>query len=384
MHFKESLRRAVFAVLSSLNTIVPKKKRVFLYAPEGLYGNREAIFEYLLEHTEFPIVCLSDSHRDFNLRKNVRIMPTSLLREIYYLLTSRVVIDTHLHKFRAVPARQQFSLQLWHGTPLKWLPSDPSTPEGIYYSKILCPAPFFRGIYERVFCVGEDRLLLGGNPRNDYLFSPATGSLIPDGIRRCVIWMPTFRHGLGAEESRKDLPILHADNLAALDSFLAAHAMLLFIKPHPLQNGALREAISGNAHNVQLLTDEMLLNEQIPLYRFVGAMDALLTDYSSVYFDYLLLDRPIGFAIDDMAEYAQNRGFCFDDPLSYMPGEKIYDMDGLLSFLRNLIEGKDAWQEERARICRLSNHFRDANNCARAAACVEAAMEESHLQQNLS
>ena len=54
----------------------------------------------------------------------------------------------------------------------------------------------------------------------------------------------------------------------------------------------------------------------------LGSSDALITDYSSVYFDYLLLDKPIGFTVDDMELYIKDRGFIFNNPEEYMPGKR--------------------------------------------------------------
>ncbi len=49
--------------------------------------------------------------------------------------------------------------------------------------------------------------------------------------------------------------------------------------------------------------------EGLQLYEFIHCADALVSDYSSVAIDYLLLDRPLGFTLDDYKEYTQSRGW---------------------------------------------------------------------------
>ena len=94
-------------------------------------------------------------------------------------------------------------------------------------------------------------------------------------------------------------------------------------------------------------------------------MDALLTDYSSIFFDYLLLNRPIGFVIDDYEEYAASRGFAFEDPFEYMPGEVIDNAEKLIEFFSSVMCGDDNFMEKREEVCKITNYYRDANNRSR-------------------
>ncbi len=90
-------------------------------------------------------------------------------------------------------------------------------------------------------------------------------------------------------------------------------------------------------------------------YNFVGETDILITDYSSIYFDFLLTQKPIGFVIDDIDDYSDKRGFVVDNPLDYMPGEKIKDVEELKAFLDSILAGKDDWKEKRKEINDLVN-----------------------------
>ena len=94
-------------------------------------------------------------------------------------------------------------------------------------------------------------------------------------------------------------------------------------------------------------------------------MVALLTDYSSVFFDFLLTLKPIGFVIDDISQYGSMRGFTVEDPLGLMPGHKIYNVDDLKKFIADLVAGVDPYSDERQRINDLANKYQDSQSSTR-------------------
>lgn len=68
--------------------------------------------------------------------------------------------------------------------------------------------------------------------------------------------------------------------------------------------------------------------------------------------DYLLLDKPTGFTLDDFEEYRAKRGFIYENVLDYMPGNHIYTFDQLAQFLQELSAGIDTHSADRAAMCR--------------------------------
>ena len=95
------------------------------------------------------------------------------------------------------------------------------------------------------------------------------------------------------------------------------------------------------------------------IYHLVGACDALITDYSSVFIDYLLLDRPICFAFDDVEEYKNSREFAFDNFEDYMCGQIIHDVTGLISFLDNINKQNDSFKGSRKKVLQSFHTFPD-------------------------
>jgi CDP-glycerol glycerophosphotransferase (TagB/SpsB family) len=92
---------------------------------------------------------------------------------------------------------------------------------------------------------------------------------------------------------------------------------------------ALQQCFLPQYDNILILKE---LKHNIQLYPLLGNMDFLLTDYSSVWVDYEILNKPIGFLIDDMQAYNQSRGFTFEDFERILPGNIILNINQLYDF----------------------------------------------------
>src|SRR5699024_2389007 len=109
--------------------------------------------------------------------------------------------------------------------------------------------------------------------------------------------------------------ISNKNDVSELNNILFEEKILLIIKPHPEQNLKYFDDIF--TEHIKVINNDDLLYNNVDLYALLSESDALLTDYSSVYIDYLLLNKPIGFTIDDINNYEKNLGFSVKDPLKY-------------------------------------------------------------------
>ena len=138
------------------------------------------------------------------------------------------------------------------------------------------------------------------------------------------------------------------------------------VKLHPLQD--LDQYKTMDLDHFVLLSHQEFVRRKMDLYKFMAQSDALITDYSSIFIDYLLLDRPIAFTEDDMDDYT--RGFVFDNPKSYQPGFRIKTKEDFLAFAESLVNGDDDYKSERKRVMALANDYHDGKFCKRALECV--------------
>ena len=177
---------------------------------------------------------------------------------------------------------------------------------------------------------------------------------------------------------KRQLPLFaDVEELGELNRFLERQNCLLILKMHPAQDLSRLNPKIRQYRRICFLTNEDMRRRQVPLYSLVKEADALITDYSSVYFDYLLLDRPIGFVLEDLESYEGHRGFVVPNPLDYMPGEKIYCKEELLDFFRKVVNEEDNFKEERKKICDQVNYYQDGNNCARLLELIHLEVDHS-------
>lgn len=217
---------------------------------------------------------------------------------------------------------------LWHGMPLKKWGYD-FAPKGLKGIKlrihrsmpqhrrnpavVLSLAEFFNPMLRTAFRVPEGKILVSGYPRNDDLWhsdsrTDSTLAALDErfGSPVKILWMPTFRDSsAGVPFNPFALEGFDAGRLAA--ALEKQNAVLLY-KGHniDLASGGISTSISERVIKV---TADMYDS----LYSFVGRMDVLLTDYSSVYFDYLAKGGAVMLAPLDFEHYCSaDRPLCFD------------------------------------------------------------------------
>ena len=285
-----------------------------------------------------------------------------LHRFYYYGRRAKWYFHTHGHPFLNGGYPDQHLISLWHGGMGFKKGKGITAVEGVINKKdeyILTSGT--GGITEQVaiafhHCPSEILLPLG-QPRNDLLFKEKAIPEFDSIHEKKILWMPTFRQSASEYiasttlNSETGLPILSTPEMVnGLNNFLKQEKIHLFIKLHPLQ---VRDKIMEvNLSQIHLMTNEDLENMDVQLYEIFNHFDALLTDYSSVSFDYLYLDRPIGYTLDDFEEYGRSRGFPMDNPLDYMPGHHIYTYDNLLKFIVDVVDMNDDYASERERVRR--------------------------------
>lgn len=375
-----NLRELVKSIGRGVNRCIPKNPRKILFESNSDYcDNTRAVYDYLVANgygEKYRFVwCVKDPetfHADgMEGTKLVTFQKKSGFPAYFFQMASaKYVFYTHY-----VPpfcnAKAQTVVNLWHGTPLKSIKGHVHPSK--LFNCLLSPSDYFDPILADSFDADPGQLVQCGYPRNDRLFEQ-TDCLEKLGIqksdyRSVILWMPTFRRPADgtyqdAAVTATGLPLVETSAmLEQLNTALQERELCLIIKLHPGQD------LSGvnlvTLSHIRMLTNRELDEKAIQLYHLVGMSDMLLTDYSSIYFDYLLLDRPIGFIIDDMEAYQQNRGFVTDDPLALMPGEQIRTPEDLLRFLDGAAEGRDEFADDRRRVNALANRFQGPGSAER-------------------
>ena len=204
----------------------------------------------------------------------------------------------------------------------------------------------------------SNKFVITGMPGTDKLFSPI--DIYENGFlkeltgqdktyRKIISWLPTFRDHRFSHFSKNrfqfGLPALHSiDEYSNLNEILKKNDILLIIQMHHAQ--------AKNYQQLPKVSNIVFVNEVIKNKYNVSTMDilgnssALITDYSSAYHEYLILNRPIGLCIEDLPQYAKVNGF-FCNYLDWIKGDYLLDNKDLCSWINNIANGIDNSKTER-------------------------------------
>lgn len=366
---KRVLVKRIFPVFSMINKCIPKdSKTIFIYSANGdLNDNSEALFEYLMDkgyYESYRIICGVNHVKKyrFRKRKNVRFIPL-VLCGIQYMISGFVFYS--MGKIPIKPAKGQCVVNMCHGMPLKTaaLSSKIGNGEEFFFNYICATSELFRPVLAKAYGCPLENVCICGEPKTDKLFMKKYSTL----ESKLIVWTPTFRKSkfLGYSDSDcSDLmPLFHGTEWEILNDELAAYNVRMIVKIHPMQD------LNGFSHqefsNLIIYGDPYFKQEKLNLYELLSQSDALISDFSSVPLEYLMLNRPICYAFDDLEEYKQRRGFSFEDFFEFMPGEKVETKEGLFQFIRNVSKGIDSYEKERKLINEKVNYYNDGKNCER-------------------
>ncbi len=343
-----------------------------LYSNMGFRDNVKSLYDFLIRegyNTNYRIICSCNDYKkyyDVNLH-NVSFV-SNFKGIIKYFRAGYVFYC--FGKIPIIPGKNQKVTQFWHGSPFK------APDEGMlkghswkrqYYTHVLSTSEHFKDFWSYAFSVPKNKIFVSGFPRNDVMFQSNKKYDFGD-YNKLILWTPTFRKSsvMGYSDVKNDselVPIVGFNDYQKLDLFLKEINTKLIIKLHPLQD--LSQYKNTAFSNLVLLSHKEAMEKSIDLYRLMPQCDAMITDYSSIFYDFLLLDRPIGFTEDDVNDYGDTRGFAFDNPDDYKPGMKLKSIDDLYQFIDNVACGIDDYAKERKRVNSLANDYMDGGFCKR-------------------
>ena len=283
------------------------------------------------------------------------------MRALKEIAASKYIFFTHSSPVYELGKRKgQIVINLWHGCGYKnrtsnvpWISKNP-------FDYVLVPGPVFIDAKSRFFGCSSEQVLPIGYPRYDLFYKESKeavdfADVLKQGNQKLVLWMPTYRKTISGIfdvekiEGYFELPILKSEEeLERLNAFCKQQQIMLCIKRHPQQIKYQCEDMKLS--NVVFLSNEDFDKNNTEIYSFLQYINGLITDYSSIAIDYILLDKPMAFTLNDMEDYRDAQGFVFDDPLTYMPGHHLYNYDDVISFLTDIQTNKDIYRSNRTEI----------------------------------
>lgn len=266
--------------------------------------------------------------------------------------------------------RKKRIIQLWHGTPfrkvnlhkasfrIKLLRLTLLTYLGRDYDRVFTAAVQNKDILtlKDRFAINKDKIIVTGQPRTDVFFQQHNHKyLVPKTSRgKIFLYLPTWRNYSFNLFDKK-----YGFDFKEINKFLIETDSHLIVKVHINEFQKYHNILHIGKHsNISLIFIE-------DIYPYMPSVDALLTDYSSVMFDFILLDKPIIFLPFDYESYASNNGGFHYDYHQTTPGPKATNWHEALVFLRSIQAGEDTHKDQRQKIKHDFNVYTDGNNSKR-------------------
>ncbi|WP_256278021.1 MULTISPECIES: CDP-glycerol glycerophosphotransferase family protein [Staphylococcus] len=267
--------------------------------------------------------------------KETVVFVKHLSHQYYDLLatTEYLINDTTFYPFFNKRRGQKYYI-VWHGTPLKYMGKD--TP------KIMDIANVQRNFYmaDRIYVsnkktkdilartynlnnVYNGDFVIGPSPRNSVFFESKNRTQIRKMLqindKKAIVYMPTWRGNVGNVKS--------SGNITQIITYLEENLdenTIVYVKLHPYE----KVEIPDHYNKVKPYPNEY------ETYEVLTATDGLITDYSSVMYDYMNMNKPIILYTYDYKKYSEDRGL-YDD-LSNYPCEQVFDLEHLTQAIKTL------------------------------------------------
>jgi CDP-glycerol glycerophosphotransferase len=325
-----SMTKKVYKLLFIMIGLLPARKHTIVF--ESFLGkqfsdNPRAIYEYMKEHyPEYKLYWSVDPRFIDNFKdKGVNIVPRLSIKWLLIMASAKYWVSNSRMPLWIPKPKHTVYLQTWHGTPLKKLAADmddvfmPGTnienykrnflKESANWDYLISPNPYSTKIFRRAFAFKKE-MIESGYPRNDFLYNANNEKdilalkkkyQIPTD-KKVILYAPTWRDDQYFEKGKYkfDLKL----DLKQMQEQLGDQYIVLLRLHYLIANHIDVSEYKGFAFDFSHHED---------IRELYMVSDLLITDYSSVFFDYANLKRPMIFFVYDIEDYRDRlRGFYFD------------------------------------------------------------------------
>lgn len=201
--------------------------------------------------------------------------------------------------------------------------------------------------------------LLKSNPEKDSIVRYYLQKFVSYPIKRIILYTPTHRDY--EQDIHNDIRGVLGFNVDKdrVGDLLRQYSAVIVCKVHSKQN---KDVLSRSLPEGIVLHEP---NTEYGLCELMRCSDCLITDYTSAYFDYLLLDRPVLFNFYDFDRYKETRGFSYDPISAIIAGEVFTDEDSFYEKMEQTLKGVDNFKVQRKFVCDLVHKYKDTGSSKR-------------------
>lgn len=320
--FLQRVRYIFIKSLYNLFSIFPLKKRVIFYSNHSVMkGNIKAIYENLKLPKEFiPVI------------KKGMFLKMVLIIKI--ALSKYVIVDDYVPLLYSIKFRKGAKfIQVWHaGGAFKRVGFSRLSKEGgpkknsithKNYTDVIVSSKRMIDIYSDSFGISKDSIKPIGLPRTDILFNKQFMNQKSKYEKKVILYAPTFR-GDGQKSAHFNFTF---DFKSLYDNFAKDYIFLISMHPFVKQKVNIPKEYNDFFKDISSEED---INLMLPF------VDILITDYSSIIFEYLYFKKPLILFVPDINDYIYKRDFYFEfDTYNY--GVIAQDNDELIKAIKDPI-----------------------------------------------
>lgn len=359
----KNIKKIFKVLIYYISCLSIRNKRKVIYG--AWFGNKFAdnskyLYRMAIKDKELRNIWITKSEKVYKemkefgyevyMSKSLKAIFHQLTAGIYFTCTGKEDVDYYL-------LGSAKHVELWHGVPLKKIMYDDKYNQSIDTREsqlktvlknrmkqkvyVIATSKKIKEIYINAFRLESERILNLGQPRNDVFFNDDIEDINFSKEfknKKVILYMPTHRN-----EGKTRLKITEIMDLPKLNKICKENDYIFLIKKHYYHID--EEENIDQYENIIDITKEIYDSQLLLKYA-----EILITDYSSCYIDYLLLNRPIIFYNFDYKNYIMNDREMYFEYSKVTPGEKVINYLELEHEILNLISKKDIYKEERERV----------------------------------
>mgnify|MGYP004465263477 CR=1 FL=1 len=330
-------------LLKIIGIFIPIKKKKILFVSFGgkkYDDSPQSIYEKMITMPEFNDYEFIWAFTDINKKipGNAKLIKIDSFNYFYHALSSKFwIINVSAERGLNFKKKKTICINTWHGTPIKKIYGEENAnlnkklkrkPEK--FDLVCAQSKYDQKIFSRIFNIPIENVIISDLPRNDCIIKYTNDNIV--SIKRklnipldkkVILYMPTYREYTRDENNA--CYFIPPIDLKKWQNKLGQEYVLLF-RAHYL---VIKEMKFKENEFVKNVSSYSQLSE---LY---AISDIMISDYSSAFFDFSILQRPMFCFAYDFDEYSKKRGF-YIDLKSELPCSIDFNEDTLIQNIINM------------------------------------------------
>jgi len=392
MIFNKLIRLPLNYVSFIITTLIPVRKNLVLFTGTSISTYNESaryLYEYLLKNENISVVWITNSKIVCDYLDNLGypVVKHKSFNGLWHYIRSGVIVFTgtsypNLFKF---VGKSTIKICLYHGMG----PRSTNSVDGIMsrdpldvlrkyhkFDYFNFTSKYTNTVVGRLqFLLPENKRVIFGLPRCDHLFSKDKVeesrinknqlrklNYVIDESTKCILYSPTWRSDVNSISF--PLSEINDFNVYTFDQWLKENNILFLISVHPHMENL--EDFS-DCTNIQYINHNPLMD----INQLLLEMDLLITDYSSIATDYMLMDRPVIYVMPDYDYYLYDFGL-LEDMRDNLPGLESKNMPDLQDHIVRSLQDPYEMQSGRKRYLKKYYDVDNFKSCEKISIFIES------------